>query len=234
MLQPTATPAPTATPVPTATPAPTATPTPTPITQQVVSTQAELNAALASSNPDLKEVVIEQSGASSFEIPKEDKSDLTLVVNAPNGEVVNNGNFKEIVIKAIASNTFIEKATGNNIIFQAATGRVAIDEGASANIEVNKGESEAPKLDLVNNGTVSELTLSTKADVNVSGKITATEIPVTSTASAGGSTISTSQNLNLKAESKVELTLNAGAESTTAAVSDVANIPDVKVLEKFR
>lgn len=104
----------------------------------MVSTQAELNAALASSNPDLKEVVIEQSGASSFEIPKEDKSDLTLVVNAPNGEVVNNGNFKEIVIKAIASNTFIEKATGNNIIFQAATGRVAIDEGASANIEINQ------------------------------------------------------------------------------------------------
>ena len=229
---PTATPAPTATPVPTATPAPTATPTPTPITQQVVSTQAELNAALASSNPDLKEVVIEQSGASSFEIPKEDKSDLTLVVNAPNGEVVNNGNFKEIVIKAIASNTFIEKATGNNIIFQAATGRVAIDEGASANIEVNKGESEAPKLDLVNNGTVSELTLSTKADVNVSGKNTAAAIPVTSTASAGGSTISTSQNLNLKAESKVELTLNAGAENTTATVSDAANIPDVKGLGK--
>ena len=216
----------------TATPAPTATPTPTPITQQVVSTQAELNAALASSNPDLKEVVIEQSGASSFEIPKEDKSDLTLVVNAPNGEVVNNGNFKEIVIKAIASNTFIEKATGNNIIFQAATGRVAIDEGASANIEVNKGESEAPKLDLVNNGTVSELTLSTKADVNVSGKNTAAAIPVTSTASAGGSTISTSQNLNLKAESKVELTLNAGAENTTATVSDAANIPDVKGLGK--
>ena len=198
----------------------------------MVSTQAELNAALASSNPDLKEVVIEQSGASSFEIPKEDKSDLTLVVNAPNGEVVNNGNFKEIVIKAIASNTFIEKATGNNIIFQAATGRVAIDEGASANIEVNKGESEAPKLDLVNNGTVSELTLSTKADVNVSGKITATAIPVTSTASARGSTISTSQNLNLKAESKVELTLNAGAENTTATVSDAANIPDVKGLGK--
>ena len=91
---------------------------------------------------------------------------------------------------------------------------------------------EAPKLDLVNNGTVSELTLSTKADVNVSGKITATAIPVTSTASAGGSTISTSQNPNLKAESKVELTLNAGAESTTAAVSDVANIPDVKGLGK--
>ncbi len=75
---------------------------------------------------------------------------------------------------------------------------MAIDEGASANIEVNKGESEAPKLDLVNNGTVSELTLSTKADVNVSGKNTAAAIPVTSTASAGGSTISTSQNLNLK------------------------------------
>ena len=111
---------------------------------------------------------------------------------------------------------------------------MAIDEGASANIEVNKGESEAPKLDLVNNGTVSELTLSTKADVNVSGKITATAIPVTSTASAGGSTISTSQNLNLKAESKVELTLNAGAESTTAAVSDVANIPDVKGLGKVQ
>ena len=198
----------------------------------MVSTQAELNTALASPNPDLKEVVIEQSGASSFEIPKEDKSDLTLVVNAPNGEVVNNGNFKEIVIKAIASNTFIEKATGNNIIFQAATGRVAIDEGASANIEVNKGESEAPKLDLVNNGTVSELTLSTKADVNVSGKNTAAAIPVTSTASAGGSTISTSQNLNLKAESKVELTLNAGAENTTATVSDAANIPDVKGLGK--
>ena len=109
---------------------------------------------------------------------------------------------------------------------------MAIDEGASANIEINKGESEAPKLDLVNNGTVSELTLSTKADVNVSGKNTAAAIPVTSTASAGGSTISTSQNLNLKAESKVELTLNAGAENTTATVSDAANIPDVKGLGK--
>ena len=235
---PTATPEPTATPTPTATLEPTATPVPTaslaPVTEIYVSNQEQLNEALAVSNTDLVEIKILQFDTCKFEIPEIDKPNVTLWVNALSGEIVNKGNFSKIVILGIGSNGFTEMANGNDIVFQADSGRISIDEGISTNIEVGGGPYELPKLDLVNNGTISGMTLSTKAVVNISGRSNAAAIPVISKVNAEGSIISTCQNLKLTAKSKIELKLNAGAENTTVSVADNSNIPDIKGLGKIQ
>ena len=233
-------PKPTATPVP-STPTPTpvpSTPTPTPAqvtvapSKAVVSTQAQLDKVMQDSGSELEQITIQTSGNDRFTIPESTRTSTELVIDAPNGEVENNAKFKQIVIQAIANNTYIENAVGNTILYEAPSGRITVSTGASANISICQKDSVTPTLDLVKNGTVSELKLETKANVSISGTSDTSSLAVTSTSAAGGSTISTSLNLKLTADSKVSLQLNPGAENTTAQVSDESVIPDVTGLGK--
>ncbi|MCD7841999.1 MAG: Ig-like domain-containing protein [Lachnospiraceae bacterium] len=196
--------------------------------EAVVTSQAGLDTALSS---DLEKITIQTNSAVSLTIGTGTYSSTELVVNAPNAEVTNSANFSRIVISAVAENTFIEKASGNTIIWQAAAGRIEVAEGASTALELNATVSGGnPSMQLVNNGTVSSMTLNATSDVVISGSQTSTAIPVTATENAAGSRIETSQNLALTAGSKVDLVLNSGAEETTATVSDTVNIPNVSGL----
>ena len=202
------------------------------LNQAIVSSQAQLDKVMQESGSELEQLTIQSSGNEYFTIPEGTKTSAELVVDVPNGEVVNNALFKQIVIQAIAKNTYIEKAAGNTIIYKASSGRITVDAGASTNISICKNDSVTPELELVKNGTVSELKLETTANVSISGISDASSLAVTSTSAAGGSKISTSLNLNLTAESKVSLQLNAGAENTTAKVSDESFVPEVTGLGK--
>ncbi|MCC8051214.1 MAG: Ig-like domain-containing protein [Clostridiales bacterium] len=196
--------------------------------EAVVTSQEELDAALSS---ELEKITIQTDSAATLSIGTGTYNTTELVVNAPNAEVANSANFSQIVIRAIAENTFIENASGNTIIWQASAGKIQVENGASTALEVNSTLSgSTPSLQLVNNGTVESVTLNAASDIVISGAQTSTAIPVTATESAAGSQIETSQNLALTAESKVDLTLNSGAEETTATVSDEENIPSVSGL----
>ena len=198
----------------------------------VVSDQTQLNKVMQDSGSELEQLTIQTSGNSHFTIPENSKTSTELVINVPNGEVTNNANFKQIVIQAIANNTYIENAVGNHILYEAPSGRITVSDGASAEISICKKDSVTPTLDLVKNGVIPELKLETTANVNISGKADTSSLAVTSTSAAGGSNISTSLNLKLTADSKVSLQLNPGAENTTAQVSDESVIPDVTGLGK--
>ncbi len=173
-----------------------------------------------------KEIVIQSEADTSFVIPEGDFSDASLVVNVPNGEVTNQGRFHQVVVNAIAPNTFIEKAYGNTIIYMAKSGTIRIESNARARIEVNAPDSS---LKLVNNGAVENLALNKSADVTITGEKIAV-IPMTAAAGTDGSTVTTDKNLRITAEAKLNLVLNAGAERTTAKVTDDANIPSVEGL----
>ena len=198
----------------------------------VVSDQVQLDKVIHNSGSELEQLTIQTSGNGHFTIPESSKTSTELVINVPNGEVTNNANFKQIVIQAIANNTYIENAVGNHILYEAPSGRITVSDGASAEISICKKDSVTPTLDLVKNGVIPELKLETTANVNISGKADTSSLAVTSTSAAGGSNISTSLNLKLTADSKVSLQLNPGAENTTAQVSDESVIPDVTGLGK--
>lgn len=147
-------PKPTATPVP-STPTPTpvpSTPTPTPAqvtvapSKAVVSTQAQLDKVMQDSGSELEQITIQTSGNDRFTIPESTRTSTELVIDAPNGEVENNAKFKQIVIQAIANNTYIENAVGNTILYEAPSGRITVSTGASANISICQKDSVTPKI----------------------------------------------------------------------------------------
>ncbi len=197
--------------------------------EAVVIDQASLDEAMG--NTDLKRITIQTNTQVNLTIPEAELTDTELLVIAPNAEIVNNARFSRIVIRAIADNTFIEQAVGNTIICEAASGKIEIAEGASAEVKIEANDKETvPEVTLVNNGTITNLTVDTQADLTVTGAQNNTAIPVAVTEAAKDSSIVTGRKLDLTADAKIDLKLESGAEGTTAAVSSEENIPDVSGL----
>lgn len=181
-----------------------------------VTNQEELDAILASG---IKNVIIKTNDETTFEIPDGIYNKKSLVVDAPNADVINSAKFKSIEIKHIKATTWYEKAVGNTINVSAPKARLVIEENAKAKIVVN---SDNVNLDLVNNSnSESELIINGKATINISGSST-TPLNVIANSNA---TITTSIPLNLTCNSKIELNLLPGAENTVITVSDEAFIP---------
>ncbi len=202
--------------------------------EAVASTPDQVGNALAGAvAAGASQVTIRSDANAVFTVPAGNYPGITLVVNVPNGEVVNEANFRQIVIQAISGNTYIEKASGNSIIYrpldssyQRIAGHLTISANASAAVTL---DSHNASLLLENNGSLSGLTLNAPSNISITGENNS-RIPVTATANAAGSNIVTDKNLSLTAESRVNLTLQAGAERTTATVTDNANIPNVSGL----
>lgn len=196
-----------------------------------VSTQNELVDAL--DNPEIRTLYIESDAAATFEIPEGTHTNVTLIVKTPNAEVINNALFAQIVIKEIAADTFVENAIGNHIIYEAETGKIEISEDAQAVIEVSGDGSQS--LILVDNSSsvrTSQVILDTAADLVITGS-NSNRILVDAGAQAGESTIESSKQVDLSAQSKVYLTLDAGAENTSVTVDTEENIPEVNGLGRI-
>jgi hypothetical protein len=184
----------------------------------LVATEEEL-VALLGSGAEL--ITFKTDKAISITIPEGDYKDQNLVVDAPNAEVTNKGEFKSIEIKAIKENTWHEEAEGNTITVTAGNARVVVSEGASLSIVV---KNDKAVISIVNNGVVDEITVDSSAIIAISGTSTKA-IPVT--ANVADATIRTSVPLNLVATEKINLTLEAGAETTKIAVESEAAVPTI-------
>ncbi len=170
-------------------------------------------------------VTIQSDAAATFTLPAGTYANTELIVNAPNGEVVNAAKFRQVTVQAIAPSTYVEQS-GNLVVFQAARGRIRVEGQAAASIQVGAAGSQ---LTIENNGSLSQVTLNAAAQLTITGN-KFTRIPVTAAAGAAGSVITTDKNLRLTAESRVSLVLNAGAEHTNAYVTNESNIPSVSGL----
>ncbi len=195
------------------------------VTVAEVSSDSEVKEALE--NSDLEELTIKNSGEITIE--KGEYKNVSLIVDAPDGHIENYAEFKDISIKAISCSTFVENAVGNTINYSAASGTIQVAEGAVAVINVVQG---AETLNLINNGSITNLGISTDSNVNISGDADG-YIPVAVEKEAKESTVSTSRNLDVKADAAIRLNISSGAEDTIVEAADSSAVPSVSGLGRI-
>ncbi|MDO4978149.1 MAG: Ig-like domain-containing protein [Eubacteriales bacterium] len=186
-----------------------------------VASKEDLDAAL--SNENISIVNISTTDSLNLTIEEGDYSSVSLIINAPNGHIVNKAKFKDITIKAISPSTFVEMADGNIINYEAPTGSVTISEGAISSINVLDG---AEKLNLEVDGTLSSLVIATPdTEINVHGDTAQLSVPVKVTAEATDTTIKTSNDLNINAETPISLDVQKGGQNTSITVDNQSSMP---------
>lgn len=183
-----------------------------------VTTQKELDSLLGSG---AALVTLKTAAAGEFKIAAGKYSTQSLVVDAPNADVINSGVFKAIEIKAIKASTWTEQAAGNSIQVTAPNARVIVATGGSAVITVGAG---AGTIELVNNGTVGSLNLVAPATVNISGTTTT---PINVVASAANASVTSSVPLAVQSSAQFALKLLPGAEKSTVKATTEAAVPTI-------
>jgi len=208
-------------------------------TQRTVASQADLNEALQ--DEQLETITLASDDPEQISVPEGDYSGVELIVNMPQGDVTNQGQFRLIRIRAIAWDTFEEQATGNTIIYEAgASGRIVVEEGAKATIKVTAPEngssgsgsagSTVPQLVIENRGEQRDncnLVLETKADLMVNGMEGAWPVNIEAGEAAEGSTITASTEVRLTAQSRVIMAMEEGSQGSKVYIDDVQNTPVV-------
>ncbi len=180
--------------------------------------QSELD-ALVGSGASL--VTLKTDAEAEFTIKAGDYSSQKLVVDAPNADVTNYGNFKSIEIKQIKSDTWTERGKNNTLIISDGDARIVIGAGSVASIKIT---AEGAKITLVNNGTVKELVLSKNTEIKISG--TSTE-PIPITVDVAGVKITSSVPLALTANVKFDVTLTGNGEKSTISAKSKDVIPNI-------
>lgn len=193
-----------------------------------VTNQEQLEAALASE--DVQMIHIQTEEAVTLTIPEGTYDETSLVIDAAQAHIENEGTFRNIKIEAIGPNSFVEKAFGNSIYFGANTGTVKVEEGAQTSIYAVEG---AGALNLVNHGQVNGVTLNVKVDLTVSGDSNNT-IQIKATVNAENSSVTTDKKLNITANSKISLEILSGAEETEVTTDTKDNIPMIQGLGRIR
>ena len=191
-------------------------------TEEVVSTQAELNAALE--NKNLAKLTIRTVQAEKFTIPAGNYKDVELTVDAPLSDVTNNGAFQSIQIHAIRSDTWFEHAVGNTLKVLAQTARIVVSESAKVSgIEFAKANADV-KLEV--NGTVDQISVKAKMSLSVSGTSKA-PLNVTMEEAAEGSTFVSEAPVNISVYASVDITLKKGAEGSSVAIKSEKADPKI-------
>ncbi len=189
--------------------------------EAVVTNQAELEAALNDKNITL--ISIQTNDAIKFSVPKGDYSNKSISVNAPNADVDNEGTFKHVVIQAIKDTTWIEFGKGNSIYTDDSHARIVIAK--DSNIKEIVIGSPNSIVNIVADGNINMVTLLQPAQVSFSG--TSSNVPVVVESAAAGSSLSSSIPLNLNMMADTSVDLNKGAEGTV--LNRVDNTVEVSV-----
>ncbi len=184
-----------------------------------VSNQAELNQALASKM--VSNIVYTSNAPDKIQVPEGDYSTKTLEINAPNADVENKGQFQKVTINAIAENTY-EEHSDNVIYFNAPKGHVVVEESGVATINLNSGGKQ--NFHLENNGYVNDINVPGQATLKVEGK---NRVPITLSAEAAGSSITTATELQINAKAKWDMVVLPGGENTKATVDNDSCLPSV-------
>ena len=187
---------------------------------KTVATQEELTSALQET-ADTLEIATDENVT--LTIPAGTYSNTSLVVNAENAHIENAAAFKNIYINAISDATFVEKANSNTIHYAAQKGRINVAEGAKAAIIVMDG---AKKLNVVNDGQITNLAVCTPATLNIEGKAAAA-IPVQVTEEAKDAAITSNRILQVVARAKFDLNLLSGAQETEAVIDTAEHMPSI-------
>lgn len=198
-------------------------------TDTIVSTQQKLLAVL---EKQPSEVTFQTSRKTTVIIPKGEYKNTTLIVDAPNATIENAAVYKEIKIKAIATDTWVEKsAIGNRINVVAKKAHIVVADGAKADIEVNEGSEEAEgarEVRVNNQGTINSFSLSAKVTLLIEGNNKQNRIPLTIEENGKDATVNTSVPLDVTAKAAIVLQLHSGAEKNSEIkVSNTDAMPTI-------
>lgn len=180
-----------------------------PITEAEVSTQEQLNEALA--NNSLKKITIATQNAEKFVIAAGTYENVSLVVDAPAADIENSGIFQSIEIRAVKPDTWIEKAVGNVMRITAKAARMIIDPGAHVK-QITLPQADADvKLEV--NGKAENIRIESKMKLSVSGKPQA-DLSVTVDSKAADAQIVSETKLEVSLLAAASLTFEKGAEGS--------------------
>ena len=145
----------------------------------------------------------------------------TLVVDAPNADIINRGVFKAIEIKQVKADTWYERAVGNLLKILDKDTRIVIASYAKVSIEVNE---ENAILRIENNGKIEEIIINKNSVLDMSGD-SEENVPVI--VNVPNIKITTSVPLDLVCNAKIELEVLPGAENTTVKAANKDVIPTI-------
>lgn len=175
-------------------------PAQTPVTEtsKNVSTQAELDEALA--NPNLTAITIDTKEKQHFTIQAGDHSGVVLTIKAPASDIENHAVFRSIDIQEIAKNTWHENAAGNTLRILASAARIVVGPGGVIrDISFTKPDANVK---LVVNGKVEKATIQTKVTIEISSDLEQKPtVPLIVDGAAQGS--------NITAQTPLDLTVRA-------------------------
>lgn len=186
-----------------------------------VSTQTQLNNAL--NEAKVTTITVDTQAAETFEIPAGNYSGKTLVINAPNADVVNSGVFETITIQAIKESTFRERVKGNKIYNRAKQARIIVEVGAEVE-QINSVTAEA-NLIIEILGKVNTLNFTQKTDAKVTvGKGAEVEKISANAADSKLDLIANGEVKEVIAEKKTTLSISGTATKISVIVNGTGSI----------
>ena len=200
----------------------------------LVTNQEELNHALL--NKTVKKIIIKTDNKVALTIPQGDYKLVELIVDAPEADIINDGIFKNITIKRIASDTWTERAKGNVLILDASAGHVVIPDTAYiseiriTNVNssfkldvygsVDKIAIDSPtKIDIKIAGTVGTVDVNSRATISVDGSSSA-PIIIKVAEGADGTTLNSNVKVDVTSASDTEINLSKGAEGSVVQTTN--------------
>lgn len=184
------------------------------VKEAIVKSQSQLEEALR--NKDITLINISTKAATEFNIAKGDYSSKNIFVNAPNADVKNEGVFKSVVIQAIKDSTWIEYAGGNIIYLDDSVSSIIIDKNSAVKeIVIDRPDSI---MNIKVEGKVDKISLLQNSQIALTGNDKNIKIAVEELAVGSNISSSVPLEINMKADTTVEL--SAGAEGTKLNRSD--------------
>lgn len=205
------------------TPAPDIPDTPIIEKERTVSTQAELDAALANAN--IIKLTLSTLDSETFKIPAGEYTNVDFIVNAPNADVENNATFKSVTIQAIKENTWTEKGKGNSIKVTAQKARVVVDTLAVVKEILHTNTEAGTSLQLDVKGTLDNVLLQSSVEADISVSDTATVSGMICTAANSDIKLDAKGTVgNIALQANVNLAIiGTPKEAITVTVAETAN-----------
>lgn len=182
-------------------------------TQAAVSSQEELLAALAEKS--IRTITIQTPESRQFTIPKGIYTNVDLTVDAPMADIENYGVFQSVTIQSVKPDTWTEYAAGNTLRILAQASRIVVAKGARLkSLQYAKADAKA-KLEV--NGTVGQITVSVKTELQISGS-PENALEVSIEEAAFGTVLVSQVLVHVTINAFAELKFLKGAEQSTVTV----------------
>lgn len=191
------------------------------VTTKTVGNETELLAALQEQSEG---VITLQTNQENVQIPAGVYEKVTLVVDAPNAHIENEATFKEVLIKAISDNTWVERC-GNHLYMDGKDGHILVGDNAQPNLYLLE-DSEA--VTITNNGDLQELLIASAAKVLVKGDSIANRL--TCHVYREDTTVATYIPLDIYSTTTYQLVVGPGGEQTAIRCKDETSVPKVSGL----